>query len=795
MTEPSEPPSSPWPDPPEDSVLFLLDADNSVEQRLLVKWLESTRSASGADDSEMAQVVLPILYGRKGRLEIGNLPDKLGMDGKTQIVPLRVVWLPVNSTRNRGPRLRDLFMGDPRHPGRWVAQIIMRSDPSRARCIAGAPATIDGLQESFSALSHDEDAGETETTDGFAAFIVRRAGLALDVAERRLQGNRYKIPHYVVDGLRSSPRFQRAMQVLADDLNKPVEELHNEARVYMKEMVAQPNSFFIDWMAKVTQFIVSRGYGDEIVCNAEDLERTRQVLREHPSALLWTHKSHVDGMAILKVLYENDMPSPHSFGGINMAFAGLGLLGRRSGIIYIRRTFNDNPVYKLVFRHYLGYLMEKRFPFSWAFEGTRSRVGKLMPPRYGLIKYVLEAAHATHASDLHFIPVSISYDLIGDVADYALEQAGQQKRPESLRWFLGYISKLRAPRGRIYFDFGEPVVVEGVTPSPENVDMSKIAFEVAVRVNKMTPVTFPSLACMVLLGSAPRALTADEFQAEIRDLIIWLRKRNIRLTDSFDKGRDEQLIELAQMTIDRGLVSEYDEGVEPIYGIPDDRYAIAGYYRNTVVHYFVNKAILELALVKAAELPPKGRVDAFWEETDRLRDLFKFEFFYSPKNEFHEQLENEMAMYVEDWRATFEGRKPGMVEMLDNMRPLVAHATVLPYVEAYGIVAEVLENLEPGAGIEKSECVTLSLKYGQQRYLQRRISSKASIAKLLFANGYNLFSNLGLTDAGDPSIATQRERVSLEFVELSDRLARIQTIARSALAKQRTRTGRRGSGE
>ena len=781
MTGDTDSTASPWPAAAEDSVLFLLDADNRVEERLLVQWIESTRGDSLADDAAMAQVVLPILYGKKGRLEIGQLPDKLAMDGATRIVPLRVVWLPARSARDSGPRLRDLLLGDPRHPRRLGAEMILRTDPDRARCIAGAAATIDELRAVFAELGHDdeEESGEPGSMENFAAFVVRRAGLALDVAERRLQGNRYKVPHYVADGLRASPKFQRAMQELADEIGRPVGELHLQARRYMKEMIAQPNSFFIDWMAKVTRFIVSRSYGSEIVCNPDDLERTRQILRDYPAALLWTHKSHIDGMALLKVLYENDLPAPHAFGGINMAFAGLGLLGRRSGIIYIRRTFNDNPVYKLVFRHYLGYLMEKRFPFSWAFEGTRSRTGKLMPPRYGLIKYVLEAAHATRASDLHFIPVSISYDLIGDVSDYAREQAGLKKTPESLRWFLGYIAKMRGPRGRIYFDLGEPVVIEGVAPAPEDVDMSKAAFEIAVRVNNMTPVTFPSLACMVLLGTAPRALTIDEFQADIRELIIWLLKRKIRLTDSFDKGQDKQLFELARLTIDRGLVSEYDEGAEPIYGIPDDRYAIASYYRNTVVHYFVNKAILELALTHCSAVDAGERIAAFWEETDRLRDFFKFEFFYSPKPKFRKQLQAEMSMYVDDWKAVLAGDGQGIISMLREMRPLVAHATLLPYVEAYWIVAEILERLEPGAGIEEKDCVAQSLKLGQQRYLQRRISSKASIAKLLFANGYKLFSNLDLTSGGDASVASRRATVSAEFADLSDRLSHIRTLART----------------
>ncbi|MGI9248566.1 MAG: 1-acyl-sn-glycerol-3-phosphate acyltransferase, partial [Woeseiaceae bacterium] len=595
--------------------------------------------------------------------------------------------------------------------------------------------------------------------------------------------------------LRANRKFNRAMDKLAVELGRPVQDLHEEARGYMKEMVAEPNAFFIDWVGKITRFIMSLGYGNEIVCNGEDLERTRQILRDYPSALLWTHKSHVDGMAVLSMLYENDLPAPHSLGGINMAFAGLGTLGRKSGVIYIRRTFQDNPVYKLVFRHYLGYLMDKRFPFSWAFEGTRSRIGKLMPPRFGLIKYVIEAAHATRARDLHFIPVSISYDLIGEVADYALEQSGAKKRPESLRWFLGYVAKMRAPKGRIYFDFGEPVVIEGLTPPPEEVDMSKTAFEVAVRVNNMTPVTFPSLAATVLLGWAPRAITLDEFRAEILEFVIWLRKRNIRLTDNFDKGHDEQLAELAQLTIERGLVSFYDEGSEPVYGISEDQYAVAGYYRNTVVHYFVNKAILELALVKASGTGAADRVDAFWEETDRLRDLFKFEFFYSPKDEFREQLAREMSMYVENWDEVLGRDAQEVLDMLAGMRPLLAHATLLPYIEAYGVVAEVLERLEPGVGIDEKECVALSLKYGEQRYRQRRISSKASIAQLLFSNGYNLFRNFGLTAGGDPALTEQREIVSSEFAELSDRLERIHKLAQSPKTRRTVKARARSNGE
>lgn len=781
MPEPQS--ATPWPDPPAGPVLFLLDAAHSVEQTLLEAWCDSTRETSGAMATEASQAILSILFGKKGRVDVGDLPRFLDEPDELTVIPLRVVWMPPESRRRPGPRLRDLLAGDPRHPRRWAANAILKLDPGRARCVKGASATLGELRATHAALL--EDSGAAETDGDFAAFVARRAGVALDVAERRVRGNRYKVPHYVAHGVRSSAAFNRALKDLANELGKPVRVLRARADKYMKEMIARPNSFFIDWMGKITRSIVSLGYSNEIVVNPADIDRLRRIMRDHPTALLWTHKSHVDAVAVLSVLYENDLPAPHSFGGINMAVPGLGLLGRRSGIIYIRRSFQDNPVYKLVFRHYLGYLMEKRFPLTWAFEGTRSRVGKLMPPRYGLMKYVVEAAHATHTSDLHFVPVSISYDLIGEAGEYAREQAGQKKRPESFSWLVGYLRKMRAPKGSVYLDIGEPVVIEGTTPPPDDVDFHKIAFEVAVRVNNMTPVTFPALVCMALLAAAPRALTLEELRDAVIELYDWLRARKIRMTDSLHYGDDDELQQLAKIVLDRKLISRYDEGPDPVYRIEEDRYPIAGYYRNTIVHYFVIKAITELAWASVIERRPADRLDAFWTVTDRLRDLFKFEFFYSPKDEFRHQIDAELSRYDADWQQALAGTRAQVTSDLAGMRPLVAHASLLPYIEAYGVVAQVLARLEPGVGINEKDCVGSALKLGYQRYLQRRVSSKASIAKVLFGNGYKLFGNLGLTDEGDASVGDRRTETASEFERLSEQLAVIESLAGSVSAGRR----------
>jgi glycerol-3-phosphate O-acyltransferase len=454
----------------------------------------------------------------------------------------------------------------------------------------------------------------------------------------------------------------------------------------------------------------------------------------------------------------------------------LGSFLRRSGAIFIRRSFQDNELYKLVLRHYIGYLMEKRFPMNWAFEGTRSRVGKLMPPRFGLLKYVLEAASETEAENIHIIPLSISYDMISDVDEYSLEQAGRVKSAESLSWFIGYIKGLRKPMGRIYLDIGEPVVLDKAPQPDDRLALSKVAFQVGVEVNKVTPLTLPSLVSMVLLGAAPRALTLDELLKDMHSLIDWARERNIRLSSDVSLSDEEAMARLADIMIENGVITRFDEGPEEIYGIAPDQELAASYYRNTVIHYFVDKAIIELALLKATEVESDQRLERFWEEAERLRDLFKFEFFYAPTEQFRDDLRAELQRVSADWESQLCDGGERYNELVESLRPLVAHATLLPFVEAYRIVADILVRMPRGEVLEEKACINQALKYGQQLYLQRRISSKASIGKLLFQNGFKLVSHMGLLEDG-AEVDQKRHDLALEFRDIARRIAKVRSTA------------------
>jgi glycerol-3-phosphate O-acyltransferase len=762
---------NPWPGRDQSQVLFILDARNPFEHGILRGWIQ--HHAQGADKLlQASQVCLDLGDDRRG-IDSTSLVMALALPADTLVAPLRVAWLPSQEAINSGPRLRDLLFGDPRHPGAWRGRRIVEKSPDRMHLLMGEPDTVANLRVRFGHM-HSADNGDAQRD--FADFVARQAVVVLDLAERRLQGGRYKVPRQVAASLMASRSYNEALDRLAAETGTTKTQLMKEAAGYMDEMVSRPSTFWLDVYAKFNKFCLGLGYEEEIVCDQAAVEKMRQLVREHPAMLLWTHKTYLDGMVLPKLLYDNDFPMPHMFGGANLNFPGLGFLLHRAGAIFIRRSFQDNELYKITLRHYVGYLMEKRFPMNWAFEGTRSRLGKLMPPRYGLLKYVLEACHATDARNIHIIPISISYDLIRDVEEYATEQTSRGKGAESLRWFIGYIRSLARPMGKIYVDIGEPVVLDK-SPDPEDrLALSKIAFEVAVAANEVTPITFPSLATMSLLGAAPKALTQNEVVADLRALLRWAQARNLRISQDFDPAYADQIQNLLGIMLDEGIVTRYDEGPEVVYGIGLNQHSVASYYRNTVIHFFVNKAIIELALLKASENEGPNALDVFWTEVDQLRDLFKFEFFYAPTEEFHQQVREELDRYDRDWPTLLSQGTVGFGQLLNRMTPLVSHVTLLIYTEAYSVVAALAARLAHSQSLEEEACVTEALKFGRQAYLQRRISSEASIGKLLFSNGFKMLQSRRLTDAGGPILAEQRLEQSRQLRDLLRRLDLIRAI-------------------
>jgi glycerol-3-phosphate O-acyltransferase len=581
---------------------------------------------------------------------------------------------------------------------------------------------------------------------------------------------------------------------LATELGLPDRAALGRAARLLREIAATHSPYVIDLLAHLIRILYRRAYGDVLHYDRAQLARVYALAQRHPVVFLPSHKSNLDHLVLQYALHENGHPPNHTAGGINMNFFPVGPLVRRSGVFFIRRSFKDDPLYKLVLRHYLDYLVEKRFSLEWYIEGGRSRSGKLLPPRFGLLAMVVDAYRRGKAEDVHLIPVAIAYDQIPDVGDYAAELRGAAKQRESLRWFVRVVGGLRRRHGGIHIRFGEPLslaralgspdaVAIGPSPDERSLAVQKLAFEVCVRINRVTPITPTSLVTLALLGRGDRALSVGETVQALANLLAYVRRRQLPTTDDFDLDSPEAVRRTLDDLVASGVVTCFAEGAEPVYAIGPDQHLVAAYYRNTIIHFFVGGAIAELALLGAAE--SDGAADrraAFWEEAVRLRDLLKFEFFFADRERFREELCAEIALHDPAWEASFAAGPAAIQALVRRFRPFNAHRVLLPFLEAYQVVGDALAREDARAPVEPAAFLRRCLALGRQYQLQRRIRSAESVSRALFETGLKLADNRGLCGPGGADLVARRAAFAEEIRRALRRAEAIDALAASRRA-------------
>jgi glycerol-3-phosphate O-acyltransferase len=419
-----------WPQSDGNRVVFLLDASSSLERRMLTRWIDQQRP-DGPGEGAIEQVwVPPSRRPRQGKARDARLEACLATNDDPLMAPLRVCWLAEKRvTSALAHAIGLLVFGDPYDPGRFRQRWIRWRHPERCCIVAGEPAHLSELRSRWQAAGGSDVA---ETT-GLSDFVARQAGLALERAERRIRGLRYKVPRFVQESILERPAFQGTVARMAWELGSDTAEIGHEATGYLKEIAATHSPYMIDLASQFARLLYTRGYGKDLDYDRRELERVYALAQRHPVVFLPSHKSNLDHLVLQYALYENGHPPNHTAGGDNMNFVPIGPLLRRSGVFFIRRTFKDNPLYKLVLGHYIDYLIEKRFPLEWYIEGGRSRSGKLLPPRFGMLAYVVDAYRRGKSEDVYLLPVSIGYDQIQDVASYVAEQRGGEKEREGFR--------------------------------------------------------------------------------------------------------------------------------------------------------------------------------------------------------------------------------------------------------------------------------------------------------------------------------------------------------------------------
>ena len=326
----------------------------------------------------------------------------------------------------------------------------------------------------------------------------------------------------------------------------------------------------------------------------------------------------------------------------------VGQILHRCGAFFVKRSFGDDALFPALVKEYIEQLVEKGMNVSVFIEGGRSRTGKLLAPRYGILKNILEAFLDGRASDVWLCPISLQYDRVVETDAYISELLGRPKEKESLMSMLSSLDILQLKLGRVDVRFKEPWslrefvdrqvarrgdsgVTFGTSTQRDRVTLLRtLGYTCLSHINEVAVIMPAALVGSVILTLRGRGVGRSELVRRVRWLIEAIRARGGRVVDF--AGMDlENVVDKALIVL-KDLIGMHDDLLEPTF------YAIGrfelSFYRNQIIHLFVQEALLSAALytrVKAGGTAPSQRMPLalVHDELAFLSDILRSEFVYA----------------------------------------------------------------------------------------------------------------------------------------------------------------------
>lgn len=547
--------------------------------------------------------------------------------------------------------------------------------------------------------------------------IVRRLTRALKIflyREERIVWGPLLLPkRQVRQRALQDDEVRGAVRALAATGRQTQSQLWRQAEKYFDEMAANFHGIYFSILELVFNRIWPRLFqGFEY----SGLERTMETMRQHPIVLVPCHRSHFDYVILSYLFHVNYLSPPHIAAGINLSFWPLGPLFRGAGAFFIRRTFDDNLLYKAVFRSYLTFLIREGYTQEFFIEGGRSRTGKILTPKLGMLGTLVDAFLRGVRRDLYFVPVSIHYGRVVEEDEYQRELGGAEKEPESLAGLVRARRVLRRRHGTVSITFAEPISLsaalgdrkdafrhstEPAVAEQKRRFVQKLGFRLLREVNAVTVAGATSVSASVLLALPHRACRQDDFVTRALALTAFLRVHGVRFTASLERNAEGEFRENLAFLESGGLVQRLAETRSVIH-VPSERRLALDFYKNNTLHFFLLPALLIDALQRGC------RDAALYDDVSWWLDLLRWEF---PLPE-----RPDVAVALDDLRGYLRGvgalgGEDG--EVPDATHPFVASVGALldNFREAYWIAAQALQELPEAGAPQKAVLERMQKRY------------------------------------------------------------------------------------
>lgn len=606
-----------------------------------------------------------------------------------------------------------------------------------------------------------------------AERIVRRLSRALQIflhrEERVVLGPALLPKRVVAEIVLGEPEVHEAIAQAAQQSGKPEAKVRRVAQKYFHEMAANFHGSYFGFLAMVFTRIWRRMFTG---LDTRGLEKVIDCVKLHPVVLVPCHRSHFDYLILSYLFHINHVSPPHIAAGINLSFWPLGPLFRGAGAYFIRRSFGDDGVYKAVFRSYMRFLIREGYTQEFFIEGARSRTGKLLTPKLGILSAIVNAFVEGARRDMYLVPVSIHYGRVVEEQAYSRELGGGEKEKESLSALVRARSVLRQTYGRVSVSFADPISLsdalgerrEQLRQDGEGVEEEKrhfienLGYRILRDVNKVTIAGSTSVSSTVLLSSPKAGWRYADFLPLAQMLARLLRAQGVGFTAALERN-ERDFVESVTFLEYSKLIRRREAG--QVIEVPEEKRINLDFYKNNTIHFFLVPALAVQALRAGVTRAAVGDEVSWW------LDLYRDEFPIPERGKLAAEIDRFFEFF----------RKEGASASGDLNHPLtrLLLRVIDNFHEAYWMTAREVAKLD-AAGMSEKALRNAIRKGYETALLLEEVRKPEGNSTITIGNALGRFAEMQFIEMQDTGKARERRVVrGARFAELDALLERLRS--------------------
>ncbi len=598
--------------------------------------------------------------------------------------------------------LTNILFGQKENPGALRRLITFLRNFKRASVISGRPINLAEF------LDEKKDLSSEDVSYRLRRELIKR----IDEEKRVIVGPVLKSREEIIGMVLRDSELIRFMKDVAAEKKKDYSGVVKSAEKHLREIAADYNEAYIEIWYKVLTWLWNNIY-DGVVVEEKELAKIRDVSRRMPFVVIPCHRSHMDYLLLSYVFYKYNLQMPFIAAGTNMMFGPFGHIFKKSGAFFVRRSFKGDVFYREVFAKYLKVLLKEELPLEFFIEGGRSRTGKMVMPKYGLLSMIIQAHKEGACDDLAIIPVFIGYDRVLEEKSYMAELGGAPKEKEKMSTIIKSRKFLKKRHGRVYINIAEPILLKSYFAYHEKSfdDMSayerqrlyrKIGYDIVSEISEVSVVTPSSLIALGLLSHYKKGgISHDDLVGIVTEFYDYLVFRDVSFSSSFankEKAMENilNLFESSGFILKMGAEADEEEEFRGIvYSVVDDKRLNIEYYKNNILHFFLSFSFVATSILSGSE--DIMSLYQIMEDYKFFKGLFHHDFIFDYRKDDVDEV-NRVLSYIHD-RNIIVGEERDNEAWIEvkrkarkNLKPFAG--LIHNYLESYWVVIKECSYLE-----------------------------------------------------------------------------------------------------